>query len=412
MSKDVSTQNASAPPSLDEATNLRQQVRASGMDPNYWYAVEEARNVKPGQVVEVVFWKQPIALYRSEDGAFHALDNRCAHRQVKLSIGQVSGCDLVCEYHGWRYDSSGRLVHMPDTFARSEPLRVSIRSYPVQVRYGLVWLFPGDPELASERELPEIPEITNPEDGEKPWGTVRVAFTCAAHHSMIIDNVSDLSHAFLHRRYRPFDRADLTHLETRGDNVHMTYESHVGRGRISSRFVDHKRLDTDHIELCYEYPYQWSNTSDEIKHWLFVLPIDEQTTRMFFIFYFKSFKVPALPIRLPRPVMRAVLKIADRTMITPLLRQDRVAVEAEQEGYNRHWSQRPLEVNPAVREMQQVTVRKWQGHLDREAAKNGTSTETRVSLNGNSTDNGAASAPTSNESAAEPAALADQSAAS
>ena len=278
MSTDVLTQNASAPPNLDEATNLRQQVRASGMDPNYWYAVEEVRNVKPGKVVEVVFWKQSIALYRSEDGTFHALDNRCAHRQVKLSLGEVSGCDLICDYHGWRYDDSGRLVHMPDIFARSEPPRVSIRSYPVQVRYGLVWLFPGDPELASERELPEIPEIENSQDGEKPWGTVRVSFTCAAHHSMIIDNVSDFSHAFLHRRYRPFDKADLLSLETRGDNVHMTYESHVGRGKISSRFVDHKRLDTDHIDLCYEYPYQWSNTSDEIKHWLFVLPIDEQTT--------------------------------------------------------------------------------------------------------------------------------------
>ncbi len=382
MPVDELTQEVKAPPRLDEATNLRQQVRACGMDPNYWYAVEEVRNVKPGKVVEVVFWKRSIALYRSDDGTFHALDNRCAHRQVKLSIGEVSGCDLICEYHGWRYDNSGQLVHIPDTFARSEPPRVSIRSYPVQVRYGLVWLFPGDPELASERKLPEIPEIEESSGGEKPWGTVHVDFTCSAHHSMIIDNVSDFSHAFLHRRYKPFDKADLLQLETRGDNVHMTYESRVGRGRISSRFVDHGRLDTDHIDLCYEYPYQWSNTSDEIKHWLFVLPIDEQTTRTFFIFYFKSFKVPSLPIRLPRPVMKAVLKIADRTMITPLLSQDRIAVEAEQEGYNRYWDLRPLEVNPAVREMQQVTVRKWREFLESESQNKSTAHESRVSVNG------------------------------
>jgi len=28
-----------------------------------------------------------------------------------------------------------------------------------QVRYGWVWLFPGDPELAAEHEIPEIPEL-------------------------------------------------------------------------------------------------------------------------------------------------------------------------------------------------------------------------------------------------------------
>ena len=43
------------------------------------------------------------------------------------------------------------------------------------------------------------------------------------------------------------------------------------------------------MELCYEYPYQWSNTDGKIKHWCFVLPIDGTTTRAFFLFYFDSF---------------------------------------------------------------------------------------------------------------------------
>ena len=86
--------------------------------------------------------------------------------------------------------------------------------------------------------------------------------------------------------------------------------------------------------------------------------------------------------------MKAVLKIADLTMITPLLRQDRVAVEAEQEGYNRYWSLRPLEVNPAVREMQQVTVRKWREFLDSNSSHNGTTRESQVTLNGASAPDG------------------------
>ena len=188
----------------------------------------------------------------------------------------------------------------------------------------------------------------------------------SAHHSMVIDNVSDFTHAHLHRRYRPFEEgAVLTRCETVGDNVHLTYDTQVGRGRISGMFVDHNRLNTNHMDLCYQYPYQWSNTGDAIKHWLFVLPIDERTTRAFFLFYFKSLKVPLLPVRIPRFAMTAVLKISNRVLIGPLLTQDGVAVEAEQQGYEKHWDAPPIEYNPAVGAFQNVTVRKWREHMAR-----------------------------------------------
>ena len=60
----------SPPPGFEEAGSLRQQARAAGLDPDYWYAVAEANQVKPGTVAEVVFWKRSIALFRGEDGVF------------------------------------------------------------------------------------------------------------------------------------------------------------------------------------------------------------------------------------------------------------------------------------------------------------------------------------------------------
>ena len=350
-----------APSGFGAAGSLRQQARAAGMDPDYWYAVEEARRVKPGTVVEIIFWKRSIALFRGMDGSFHAVENRCAHRQLKLSLGEVQGCRLVCAYHGWQYDENGRLAEIPhDRFGRGLP-KLSLRTYPVTVRYGLIWLFPGKPEQAQLRQIPDIPEL----EGPARWACVPLSFTWSAHHSMVIDNVSDFSHAHLHRRYRPFEGATLTRCETVGDNVHLAYDTRVGRGRISGLFVDHNRLDTNHIELCFQYPYQWSNTDDEIKHWLFVLPIDERTTRTFFLFYFKSLKIPLLPVRIPRFAMTTVLKVANRLLIGPLLAQDRFAVEAEQQGYERHWDAPPIELNPVVRAFQKVTVRKWREYLAR-----------------------------------------------
>ena len=212
-----SLQTKTSPPGFLEARNRRQRARAAGLHPDYWYAVEYDRVIKPGQVREATFWQTSIALYRGWDGRLRALENRCAHRQLKLSLGKVEGNNLVCPYHGWCYNETGRVVHIPhDLCGRSMPA-LQVGSYPVTVRYGLIWLFPGDPALAEQRQIPDIPEL----EGKDPWACVPLDFTWQAHHSMIIDNVSDFTHAYLHRQYRPFVNARLTRCAAEGDRVHV-----------------------------------------------------------------------------------------------------------------------------------------------------------------------------------------------
>jgi phenylpropionate dioxygenase-like ring-hydroxylating dioxygenase large terminal subunit len=358
-----------AAPDFAHAKNRRQKVRAAGMNPDYWYAVEYDRNVKAGKVVEVKFWKRSIALFRGADGALRAIDNRCAHRQLKLSLGQVEGCNLVCPYHGWCYDGDGKVVDIPhDLFGRERP-SLGVQSYPVQVRYGLIWIFPGDPALASERHIPDIPELeAAPSDR---WACVPIDATWNAHHSMILDNVSDFTHAHLHRKYKPFYDAKLTRCEMVGDAVHVSYDTKVGGGEITRHFIDRRQIDTNAMDLCYQYPYQWSNTDGKIKHWCFVLPIDERTSRAFFLFYFDSFKVPFLPLHFPRRVMNLIIHFANLFHIRPLLDQDGWAVEAEQEGYESNYDAPLAELSPAVNLFQQLTIRKWEEHLAKTGEKPG-----------------------------------------
>ncbi len=349
------------PPTFAEARNRRQKARAAGMNPDYWYAVEYEHAVQPGQVVEVKFWGTSIALYRGKDGALRAMENRCAHRQLKLSLGKVDGCNLICPYHGWCYDGEGKVVHIPHELFGKQMPQFSVRGYPVKVAYGLIWIFPGDPQMAEVRRIPEIPELL----GKDAWACVPVDFTWKAHHSMIIDNVSDFTHAYLHRKYRPFTDPKLTRAEAVGDQVFVSYKTPIGTGTISGLFVDRQQGDTDFIDLCYEYPYQWSNTGGHIKHWCFVLPIDERTTRSFFLFHFKALKVPFTRFHIPRQLMSYVLKAANPLLVRPLLEEDGWAVEAEQEGYDRHFEAPIAELNPAVHLFQQLTIRKWEEHLDK-----------------------------------------------
>ncbi len=346
---------------FDDAKTRRQQARTSGMHPDFWYAVEFDKALRVRGVLETTFWGESIALFRGEDGRVRALKNACLHRQVKLSLGETKDCTLVCPYHGWSYDGDGKVVNIPhELFGRNLP-QTRLKAYPVKIRYGLIWIFPGDPALAEGTPMPEIPELEGPDR----WACVPLDFTWKAHHSMIIDNVSDFTHAHLHRKYRPFSDAKLAFCEPDERRVRLGYDVLVGDGPISRHFVDRKKINVNKMELCFEYPHQWSNTGDRIKHWCFVLPVDERTTRVFFLFYFESLRIPGTRFAIPRWLMAPLLAVANKVMIRPLLMQDGEMVEAEQLAFEKHQSlARFIEPNPAVHEFQRLIIAKWRQHLE------------------------------------------------
>ena len=104
-----------------------------------------------------------------------------------------------------------------------------------------------------------------------------------------------------------------------------------------------------------------------------MLPIDGETTRVFFIFYFSDemLKVPLIPLRMPRPLIRAIMAASKRLLVKPLLEEDGVAVQAEQEAWRKHYEQPIAELNPVVHQFQQLTIRKWEEHLAQAAHARG-----------------------------------------
>jgi phenylpropionate dioxygenase-like ring-hydroxylating dioxygenase large terminal subunit len=358
MSKHDYGRRKPAPPSFDEATNLRQRARVAGMDPNYWYAALLSTELPRGAVKEVVFWRRSFAVFRGQDGELRCIENRCAHRNLKLSLGQVEGCTLRCAYHGWAYDGDGKLSDMPhNDFGKQ--LKIALEHFPVRERYGMIWIFPGDPELSTQREIPTIPEI----EGANAWAHDVIDFLWHGHHSLILDNVSDFTHGYLHRKWRPFEGDELLGMEETDDRVLLQYNSKIAAARIMDLVIDRRQhAGTSHYS-CYQYPYQWSNTEEFVKHWLFVLPQDERTTRVFFLFYYRDFKVPLLPFKMPERLMTPLIKLGHRFMVRPLFDEDGWAVQKEQEAFEKHWDAPVAEVNPQVMAYQKLTVRKWEAYL-------------------------------------------------
>jgi hypothetical protein len=128
-------------------------------------------------------------------------------------------------------------------------------------------------------------------------------------------------------------------------------------------------VNTRSIEICYDYPYQWSNTGDSIKHWCFLLPVNEKTTRVFFVFFFDSIKIPLLAMNAPKWLTQRVLNMSVPLLFKPLLAEDGIALEAEQTGYETHWDAPPIELNPVVPLFQKLTTEKWHDYLSRRDGK-------------------------------------------
>jgi len=332
------------------------EVRRSGPSGNFWYAVELSSKLRRGHVQAVTWWKSAIALYRDDAGNVSALEDRCAHRQLPLSCGRVEGTRLVCQYHGWKYDGGGRCVEISHELGkgRDKLPKIGIRSYPVKERYGLIWIFPGDPALAEDVPLPQIPELSGPE----PWPVIPIDITIGAHFSMIVENVCDFNHAYLHRFKEPFVDPTLVAYGREGDTINVTYKTSFGKSLIARLASENGGKGLDRIKLWYQYPYQGSDILGKYLHWLFMLPIDERTTRCFFVFLFGPIEVPLLRWTIPRLLKPLALKLANLLYVEPLLAEDKWILEAEQAGFERNADRPMIELNPAVIEFQKLTLEK------------------------------------------------------
>jgi len=133
-------------------------------------------------------------LYRTEGGLPVALEDACPHRKLPLSMGRLKQDEVECGYHGLVFNGAGRCTHVPGV--KRAPGSVKVKSYPAVSRYGLVWLWMGDPAKAD-------PQTIFPVDhwDEQGWGrNAGGSMVVDCNYLYITDNLLDPSHvAWVHR---------------------------------------------------------------------------------------------------------------------------------------------------------------------------------------------------------------------
>jgi nitrite reductase/ring-hydroxylating ferredoxin subunit len=78
------------------------------------YVAHESEIPNHGDFVTRVIGRQPVVVVRGDDGACRVVMNRCRHRGALIcEVQRGNQSHFRCFYHGWTYDNTGKLVHVP-----------------------------------------------------------------------------------------------------------------------------------------------------------------------------------------------------------------------------------------------------------------------------------------------------------
>ena len=93
------------------------------------------------KTLAVNVYDQAIVLFRDKDGKVVALEDRCPHRRVPLSLGKVIQGELRCAYHGWTFNgNTGACTNIPNLSAKeSVPAKLKAKAFIVQERNGFIY---------------------------------------------------------------------------------------------------------------------------------------------------------------------------------------------------------------------------------------------------------------------------------
>lgn len=140
---------------LNPADNPARQPPPLQVIPDQWYAILPAAQLCRTPV-PLRRLGEDLVVYRTESGRACCAINRCPHRGVALSLGQVVGEQLECRYHAFRFAPDGQCTSIPcDGPDATPPPALCLQTFPCREAHGLVWIWWG--RSRPDDELPPLP---------------------------------------------------------------------------------------------------------------------------------------------------------------------------------------------------------------------------------------------------------------
>ena len=113
--------------------------------------------------VRIKLLGEDLVGFRDTSGKIGLVAANCPHRGASLFFGRNEENGLRCVYHGWKFDTSGRCIDMPNEPPESNfKHKIKATAYPCEERGGIVWTYMGPADRVPA--LPDLAWTLLPED--------------------------------------------------------------------------------------------------------------------------------------------------------------------------------------------------------------------------------------------------------
>ena len=101
-----------------------------------------SRLAKPGDYVTEDVAGMPVLMTRGADGTVRAFANICRHRGAPVASGCGNARAFTCPYHGWTYDTAGKLLGTTDKtgFAGLDLASHGLARLPAAEKHGILFV--------------------------------------------------------------------------------------------------------------------------------------------------------------------------------------------------------------------------------------------------------------------------------
>lgn len=159
-----------------------------------WYVAAFGADVTGTPMARTICGK-PVVLFRTAGGEAVALEDRCIHRGMPLSLGgECEGEIIRCPYHGLEFGKTGRCVKIPGQ--ATIPEKAALLHYPLIEQDALLWIWVGNAAKADPKLIPRHSEHV---DAQWAWSPLMLEIE--ADWQLLNDNLLDLTHlGLVHRK--------------------------------------------------------------------------------------------------------------------------------------------------------------------------------------------------------------------
>ena len=282
---------------------------------NQWYVVLESKQLKKNKLIGITRVSEKLVFWRDENNGVNCIFDKCCHRGASLSAGKIVNNHVECPFHGFQYDSTGKVNYIPANVKNAKvPDRYRVNAYVVKEAYGFVWLWYSE----EQKDIPEIPFFEDLKEGFSYGG---FSETWGVHYTRAIENQLDVVHLpFVHKS--TIGRGDKTLVNgpvVKWKENLMTFyvknENDNGQNpEKPNEIQDYEKL----FSLQLQMPNIWQNRiSDKVRILAAFAPIDEENTHIYLRFYQSFVHTPGL-----KQIVNSLSTIMNKI----ILHQDRRAV--------------------------------------------------------------------------------------